>query len=334
VAAPGLPGSAGVRLGLRLVAAARPAVRAAAASAVSAVAPVAMPSPCAVVVRCHHFFEALAAVVVAPVTLAAVAAPAVVLTAPAVVAAVNAAVAALATVVYAAPLVIGAAPAGAGVSSAGREAGRRGGVRGARVAVRRLRLVDPAVSAVVAPAGADRHPADHRARHERSRAHLRRQRSRARGGAHAAEVGHACAHRLGGHRPWDARKKPDRRRRGRDRPERVTRAMQELPHRAAAHAEGRRDLLIAPSFELAQDDRVTLVLGQLLHRGDHLREPLAALERLIRALHAVAALVERLLGERAVAQTVQGRVVGYPVEPWAQLELRVVPADRLVGVDE
>jgi hypothetical protein len=65
-----------------------------------------------------------------------------------------------------------------------------------------------------------------------------------------------------------------------------------------------------------------------------LSQPLAALERLIGPLHAVEALVERLLRQRAVTQPVQRRVVGDPVEPGAQLELGVVAADRLVGVDE
>ena len=99
--------------------------------------------------------------------------------------------------------------------------------------------------------------------------------------------------------------------------------MEQLAHRAVADAEGERDLLIAQPVDLAQQDRVTLALRKRLdgrHRGP---QPLPQLERLVGPLHAVHVLVELVVAPAVLAQKIQRSVVRDPVEPRAQVQVRV-----------
>ena len=100
------------------------------------------------------------------------------------------------------------------------------------------------------------------------------------------------------------------------------------------HAEGERDLLVAATLELAQQDGVALALRERLDRHQHVAQPLAALERLVGPLDAVDALVQLVVAQAAVAQSVERRVVRDPVQPGPQVELRAVAVHRLVGLHE
>ncbi len=153
--------------------------------------------------------------------------------------------------------------------------------------------------------------------------------------APAHDLGHALGRRVTSP-PFDATRviEPGRRERRRGLAQRVASAVQQLAHGAVAHAELVGDLVVAAALERLENDRAALALGQLLHRGHHRAQPLAALERLGRGLDAVDLLAHLLVVEAVLAQEVQRRVVRDPVQPRPQVQLGVARVDRAVGAEE
>ena len=110
----------------------------------------------------------------------------------------------------------------------------------------------------------------------------------------------------------------------------------ELADRARARSEVRRDLLVAVAVDRVAHDHVPLPRGQRAHGAQDRPQPLAAQQRLVRALDAVEPLRQRRVGGLRVARDVERRVARDPVQPRAQRlrHARALARQRGVGVDE
>ena len=188
----------------------------------------------------------------------------------------------------------------------------------------------PLVRGRLGARGDDRRAGDGRGARGQHRDHARlgRERARARAGdqlgdpLRARRPGAAGAR---GRRPLRQRQRDDRRRR---RSQGQPRAVHELAHRALAHAELARDLLLRAPLHGDPQQRLALALGQRGEAGERLAHDRAPLHLLLRRVGAAQRVVELRVVVAGDAELVERDVVDDPVQPRPQVAHVVAALQR------
>ena len=110
--------------------------------------------------------------------------------------------------------------------------------------------------------------------------------------------------------------------------------MKQLANASCADAQGVCDVVVRTALEYVQDHRGTLAVGQAVDRGQYVREPLAALDRVLHELGRLAVQVELEVLRITLAEGIERGVVSDAVEPGTKLGRRVATREAAVRVDE